>query len=186
MFITEYQSYLMECLGKLRCMRVDQLEWLMRLKFSSTSKQVESDIHQLRYMGRLCRKENLILSPGCERDGQLIAAIDIMQLLSKENLPQFTIGSAPVKLAFYLEDERGYLDFKIVPVPPGDERKVMLMLEPQLTHFICTCIFVLQHENQIPRLAAVPRSYFALPDGKGGYSFLKAGKDMEGGDASRE
>lgn len=186
MFMTEYQSYLMECLTALRCARIDQLEWLMGFRFSSTPQQVESDIDKLRYMGRLCRKEQIILLPGVERDGQLLAAIDIMRLLSKDNCPQFTTGSPPVKLAFYLEDEKGYLDFKIIPVAPGEERKVMMLLEPQLAHFICTCIFILQSERQIPLLCAIPRSYFALPDGKGGYNFLKSGKSSERGNAYRE
>ena len=50
MFMTEYQSYLMECLTALRCARIDQLEWLMGFRFSSTPQQVESDIDKLRYI----------------------------------------------------------------------------------------------------------------------------------------
>ena len=62
---------------------------------------------------------------------------------------------------------------------------MLLQLEPQLSRFVCTCIFAIQQEEQIPKLAAVPRAYFALPDGKGGYHFLQAGAS-EGRDAARE
>ena len=41
-------------------------------------------------------------------------------------------------------------------------------------------------ERQIPLLSAIPHSYFALPDGKNGYSFLKADTGGEGGNAYRE
>lgn len=183
MMMTSFQVWLLDSMKIFRCARLDQLEWLCRLKFGSTPKQVESDLRQLQYMGLLCQREQLVLLPGQERDGQMLAAIEIMRLLSGEVLPEFGGGSPPAKLAFYLEDKRGYLDFKVIPVAPGQERKVLLQLEPQLSRFVCTCIFAIQQEEQIALLAAVPRAYFALPDGKGGYSFLRA-ESGEGRDAA--
>ena len=180
MLTTSYQHYLLDCLQAARCLRIDQLEWLMGLKFSSTPKQVEDDLRRLQYMGRLCLRERVVHIPGGERDGSMLACIDVMRLLCRESLPEFTLGSPPCKLAFYLEDQRGYLDFKVVPVAPGEERRVLLLLESQLARFVCTCIFLLQGENQIPKLAGVPRAYFALPDGKGGYHFIKAAAEKEG------
>ena len=185
MMMTSFQVWLMNSMKIFRCARLNQLEWLLRLKFGSTPKQVESDLRQLQYMGLLHRREELVLLPGQEQDRQVLAAIDIMRLLSGESLPEFGSGSPPAKLAFYLEDERGYLDFKVIPVAPGQERRVLLQLEPQLSRFVCACIFAIQQEEQIPKLAAVPRAYFALPDGKGGYHFLQAGAS-EGRDAARE
>lgn len=174
MLTTAYQRYLLDCLQALRCLRTDQLEWLMGLKFGSTPKQVEDDLRRLQYMGLLCRRERIVHLPGGERDGQMLACTDVMRLLCRDSLPEFTSGCPPCKLAFYLEDQRGYLDFKVVPVVPGEERRILLLLEPQLARFVCTCIFLLQSESQIPKLAGIPRSFFALPDGKGGYQFIKA------------
>ena len=174
MMLTSFQVYLLECLQNLRCMRVKHLEWLLNLKFGSTPRQVESDIRQLQYMGLLCKKEGTILLPGCERDGWMLAAVDIMQLLSGTTLPEFSAAGAPAKLSFYLEDERGYLDFKVIPVLPAQERKIRLQIEAQLSHFICTCIFLIQNERQMELLQGIPRAYFALPDKRGGYQFLKA------------
>ena len=174
MMLTSFQTYLLDCLKTLGCLRTDQAEWLMGLRFGSTEKQVESDLRRLQYMGLLCRRERLILLPGTERDGQMLAAVDMMRLLCGGALPEFCASSPPAKLSFYLEGEGGYLDFKVIPVPPGQERKVLLHLEPQLSRFICTCIFAIQSEDQIPPLSTVPRAYFALPDRQGGYRFLKA------------
>ncbi len=182
MILTSFQTYLLGCVKSLRCMRIGHLEWLMRLKFESTPKQVETDIHQLQYMGLLCRKEGIVLMPGYERDGQMLAAVDIMRQLSEDTLPEFSFGNPPAKLSFFLEDQRGYLDFKVIPVLPGQEHKTVFQLEPQLSRFICTCIFVIQHEQQIPPLASIPKSFFALPDKNAGYRFLKAGA-TERGDA---
>ena len=185
MMLTSFQAWLLDAMKVFRCACQEQLEWLCRLKFDSTPKQVESDLRQLQYMGRLCRREQLVLLPGQERDGEMLAALDVMRLLSGDTLPEFGGGSPPVKLAFYLEDRQGYLDFKVIPVAPGQERKVLLQLEPQLSRFVCTCIFVIRQEGQITPLATVPRAYFALPDGEGGYRFLQA-EDSGGGAASQE
>ena len=183
--LTSFQAWLLDAMKVFRCARREQLEWLCDLKFGSTPKQVESDLRQLQYMGRLCREKQLVLLPGQEQDRQMISAIEVMRLLSGDTLPEFGGGSPPVRLAFYLEDRRGYLDFKIIPVAPGQERKVLLQLEPQLSRFVCTCIFIIRQEGQIARLAPVPRAYFALPDGEGGYRFLQA-EDCGGGAASQE
>lgn len=184
MMMTSFQAWLLDTMKIFRCARQEQLEWLCHLKFGSTPGQVESDLRQLQYMGRLCRKEQLVLLPGQERDGEMLAAIDVMRLLSGDALPEFGGGSPPAKLAFYLEDRRGYLDFKIIPVAPGQERKVLLQLEPQLSRFVCTCIFAIRREEQIAPLASVPRAYFALPNGEDGYRFLRA-EDCGGGAASQ-
>jgi len=181
--MTSFQAWLMDSMKIFRCARLDQLEWLLRLKFGSTSKQIESDLRQMQYMGILCRRGQLVLVPGQEQDGEMLIAIDIMRLLSGESLPEFGGSCPPAKLAFYLEDRRGYLDFKVIPVVPGQERRVLLRLEPQLSRFVCTCIFAVQREEQIAPLAAVSRAYFALPDGKGGYNFLQA-ESSEGRDAA--
>ena len=184
MMMTSFQTWLLDAMRVFRCARQEQLEWLCRMKFGSTPKQVENDLRQLLFMGRLCREEQLILLPGQEQDPQMISAIEIMRLLSGDTLPEFGGGSPPAKLAFYLEDRRGYLDFKVIPVAPGQERKVLLQLEPQLSRFVCTCIFTIRQEGQIALLASVPRAYFALPDGNGGYRFLRA-EDCGRGAASR-
>lgn len=185
MMMTGFQSWLMDAMKVFQCARQEHLEWLCRLKFGSTQKQVESDLRQLQYMGLLCWRERLVLLPDREPDREMLTAIEIMRLLSGDALPEFGGGSPPAKLAFYLEDERGYLDFKVIPVAPGQERKVVLQLEPQLSRFFCTCIFVIRQEEQAARLAAIPRAYFALPDGKGGYTFFQA-ESSEGGSAKKE
>ncbi len=184
MMMTSFGAWLMDAMKVFRCARQDQLEWLCRLKFGSTQKQVESDLRQLQYMGLLRQKGPLVLLPEQEQDKEMLGAIEIMRLLSGDALPEFGGGSPPAKLAFYLEDRRGYLDFKVIPVAPGQERRVILQLEPQLSRFVCTCIFLIRQEGQIPRFAAVPRAYFALPDGTGGYQFLQA-QDSERGVASQ-
>lgn len=184
MMMTNFQAWLLDAMKVFRCARRDQLEWLCRLKFSSTPNQVESDLRQLQFLGRLCREGQLVLLPGQEQDQQMLSAIEIMWLLSGDALPEFGCSSPPAKLAFYLEDQRGYLDFKIIPVAPGQERKVLLQLEPQLSRFVCTCIFAIRQEAQIALLASVPRAYFALSDGNGEYRFLRA-EDCGGGVAGR-
>ena len=184
MMMTSFQAWLLDAMKIFRCARREQLEWLCHLKFGSPPKQVESDLRQLQFLGRLCREKQLVLLPGQERDGEMLAAIDVMRLLSGDALPEFGGGSPPAKLAFYLEDRRGYLDFKIIPVAPGQERKALLQLESQLSRFVCTCIFAIRREEQIAPLASVPRTYFALPDGNGGYRFLRA-EDCGGGAANQ-
>ena len=52
MMLTSFQTYLLDCLKTLGCLRTDQAEWLMGLRFGSTEKQVESDLRRLQYMGK--------------------------------------------------------------------------------------------------------------------------------------
>lgn len=168
-----YQAYTLELLRQLRYLRCDQLAALMRLRFGSSEAHVERNLRQLRYMGRLEREGDCVRLPGRPRDEQLLWAVDVMLQLCGGTLPDLAAGEPPCKLVFSLQDERGYLDFKAVPVKPGEERPALARLLAQSPGFSCTFLFLLQSEAQIPLLETDRPAYYVLPNGKGGYSFLK-------------
>lgn len=176
MLLTVYQKHILEILAEIPYIRHNQLLWLMRLKFGTEERQLTRELRQLCYLGRITMQVDrggIIMQPRCRRDDRLLAAMDIMMEVCGNSLPEIIKGEPPCKLSFYIKDERGYLDFKIIPVPLGEEQRICTMLLSQYSSFVCTYLFLPESEGQIERLSTEKSAYFVFPDGKGGWRFLK-------------
>lgn len=176
MLLTVYQIYILDCLKEISYIRQRQLCWLMRLKFGSSEEQVNRDLRQLRYLGRIVTygdNGGFVALPERKRDLVLLQAVDIMIEICGNTLPELMCGEPPCKLSFYIRDERGYLDFKVVPVPMDEELYILTKLSKRYAGFKCTYLFLPESEAQIPRLVPENPAYYVFQNHDGGYRFLK-------------
>ena len=184
MLLNIYQAYTMEVLKQLKYIRCEQLAWLMARRFGSTEEHVKRNLRQLRYANSIALDGedcDFVCLPGRKRDDALINAVDVMRSICGHALPEFMAGVPPCKLSFFIRDERGYLDFKVIPVLMGEERLVSAKLQTVAPDFICTFLFLIQDQSQIPLLWTQNPAYYVLPKDNGGYTFLKKGHEKEVG-----
>lgn len=176
MLLNIYQAYTMEVMKQLKYIRKDQLAALMRLRFGTTDAQAARNIRQLCYAHKLwldAEHENSVRVPQGRRDKAMLAAVDILLLICGKSSPELVAGEPPCKLTFFIRDERGYLDFKVVSVPPGEEPLILARLAAQTPDFICTFLFFIEKEAQIPLLATKSPAYYVIGSDKDSYVFLK-------------
>ena len=176
MLTTVYQSYIIDCLKEIPYIRKRHLAWLLKLKFGSSERQLERDLRQLTHMGRITQVVDdggFASLPQQRRDYNAVAAVDVMAEVCGQSLPEFLRGEPPCTLTFYIKDERGYLDFKVVPVPLGEELHVLEALACRYAGFRCTYLFLPDSEEQLPKLHTQNPAYFVFHNEAGGYDFLK-------------
>lgn len=179
MLLTVYQTGILEYLREIPYIRQPHLLWLMERKHGTNAEQLERDLRQLRYLGciaRYCDDGGFVSLPGRKRDYALLRATDVMAEICGNSLPVPLLGEPPCKLSFYLRDNRGYLDFKVIPVPDGEEQSVLETLQARYAGFRCTYLFLIVDEQQIPRLWTEKPAYYVISDDKGGNLFLKKQK----------
>lgn len=176
MLLTVYQAHILRILKELFYIKRSQLLWLMRLQFGTDAQHLDRDLRQLRYLGCIAtygEENELVGLPGQPHHTQLLRAVDVMAAVCGETLPEFLRGEEPCTLSFYLRDDRGYRDFKVVPVPFGHEQHICMALKRQYAGFVCTYLFLPESEKQIEHLFTQNTAYFVFPDGKSGWRFLK-------------
>ncbi|GKH48118.1 hypothetical protein DWV16_10975 [Anaerotruncus sp. AF02-27] len=176
MIITDCQQYILDCLREIPYIRDRHLLWLLRLKYGLSIKQGERSLRQLAYLDKIDRHVDsggFSSLPGQRRDPALLAAADVMAEVCGENLPEFLRGERPCTLSFYLRDTRGYLDFKVVPVPLGEEQHVVEQLYRRYQGFKCTWLFLPESREQIESLRTENPACFVFKNESGGYDFLR-------------
>lgn len=176
MILTVYQQYILDCLRELPYMRERHLCWLLRLKFGAGEKKLEHSLHQLGYMKKIVRhvdRGGFAALPKQKYNDQLLKAADVMAEICGESLPEFLRGKPPCLLSFYLRDDRGYLDFKVVPVPLGAEQLVLEQLHRHYANFKCTWLFLPESYEQIEKLQTENPACFVFKNEVGGYDFLR-------------
>lgn len=176
MYLTVYQRFILDFLHEIPYIRERNMLWLMRLKCASTEKQLENHLRQLAYLGKIIRHVDsggFAALPGQNRNDSLIMTADVMIQVCGNSLPEMIRGNSPCLLSFYLRDERGYMDFKIVPVPLGAEERVMEQLRVQYHGFKCTWLFLPESHEQIEKLHMENPACFVFKNKVGGYDFLR-------------
>lgn len=140
MLLTNDQRFLLDILREVRCMRLDQILPLMRLRDPSKAKShCEAILRYLRYAGELVPVgDNLVCLAefrGQEADPEMLCALDILLSLAVGPPLQLTSRRPPYKLCFLLERgrESGKIDaFAVLPVEPGREQLVSILWRSSL------------------------------------------------------
>lgn len=172
----KYQEYAMELMHWLKYIKVDQLFTLIHLRFGITAVETERSIRQLCYGHKLqfdYSNEGHIRLPYAKYEPQSIQAIDVVLDVCGRSSPEIAKGELHCKLNFFIQDKRGYLDFKIVFVPLGEEQLISAKMIAQTKGYVCTCLFIIEHEHQIPLLATNNTAYYILTQENGKLVFLK-------------
>lgn len=176
MLLTTHEVYLLEILKTVKYIRRDQLAQLMKRRYKLSEYQTDREIYRLRYLGKLWLDEesgDAVRLPNRKRDEGMLAAIDVLLKVCGGFSPELTAAVPPCKLSFFMKDDRGYLDFKIVPVTRGEEQPILEKLQAQNLGFVCTFLFLIEDGTQIERLATSNKAYYAIPTDEGGYTFFK-------------
>lgn len=177
MLLTACQRYILDCLREVPYIRREHLQWLLRLGLGMRSKQLDIGLAQLAYLKKITLyaddHDKLVALPQQQRDGKLLEAVDVMAAVCGDSLPEFFCGELPCVLSFYLKDERGYLDFKVIPVPMGAEQRIMEQLRRQYPKFKCTWLFLPESHEQIEKLHTENPACFVFRNEAGGYDFLR-------------
>lgn len=176
MLTSVYHSSILQCLREIPYIRRKTLFWLLRLKFQTSESQFARDLRVLEQTGMLvCHGEPaaFVSQISAKQDGALLSAADVMAEICGERLPEFLRGEPPCILSFYIRDERGYLDFKVVPVPPGKEQILSEQLFRHYGAFKCTWIFLLEDEEQLSCIHTKNQAFFVLRQKDGAYDYIK-------------
>lgn len=174
--MTVQQQYILECLREIPYIRDRHLLWLLRLKYSLTPKQVETSLRQLAYLDKVVRHVDsggFTCLPERKRDSMLLAATDVMTEVCGDCLPEFLRGEPPCILSFYLRDDRGYLDFKVVSVPLGEEQHIVEKLRRRYSGFKCTWLFLMDSHEQIEKVCTENPAYYVFRNEAGGHDFMR-------------
>lgn len=113
MLLSKQQQYLLDTLGRLGCMRKDQIEALLEAAFFTEGKTVpkgfvDTLLRQFRFCNIDLREEgDVVLLPGTRADAHLLEAIDVMLELSQSRPLEFWAErKGPVLLRFSVAGRR--------------------------------------------------------------------------------
>lgn len=176
MTLTVYHRYILDCLREIPYIRRENLLWLTKLQFGTDLHQFDRDILLLKNLNQLTlhgENAGYISLPHAKINRMLLVATDIMREVCGDSLPEFLCGTPPCILSFYLRDDRGYLDFKVVPVSTGAEQLVLEQLRHSYSNFKCTWLFLPEHHEQIEKLHTENPACFVFRNKAGGYDFLR-------------
>lgn len=176
MTLTVYHRYILDCLREIPYIQRENLRWLTKLQFGTDLHQFNRDLMLLYHLNRLTLHGNngsYVSLPCAKINRPLLIAADIMREVCGDSLPTFLRGTPPCVLSFYLQDKRGYLDFKVVPVPPGSEQLVLEQLRRAYPSFKCTWLFLPESHEQIEKLHTENPACFVFRNKAGGYDFLR-------------
>lgn len=177
MTLSACQQYILDCLREIPYLRRSVLCWLVQVKFGLSTEKFDRELYRLLYLGKLTIPDDaddcIALNRQVHRDFVLLTAADIMREICGDSLPEFVRSTLPCVLSFYLRDRRGYLDFKVVPVPPGSEQLVLEQLRRTYPGFKCTWLFLPERPEQMEQLHTENPACFVFRNKVGGYDFLR-------------
>lgn len=177
MMLSACQQYILDCLREILYLRRSVLCWLAQVKFGISTEKFDRELYRLRYLGKITIPDDaddcIALNRQVRRNFALLTSADIMREVCGDSLPAFLRGTPPCVLSFYLQDKRGYLDFKVVPIPPGSEQLVLEQLRRAYPSFKCTWLFLPESHEQIEKLHTENPACFVFRNKAGGYDFLR-------------
>ena len=147
MMLTIHQSYLLEVLNQVRRIRVDQAKRLLYLSYRSTGEQVERDLRQLRYGGKIRIDGTTVYLPGSRKNDRILDAIDTVLALSGNSQPKLVAGKPPCLLSFFIPSIPDSPIFRVFDVAPGEEEIARMNVAKALSVH-CTPILLLYSPEQ--------------------------------------
>ena len=172
--LTNVQKYAVELLKKLRCVRHDQLHWMISQHYPLVNP--DKVMRQVNYVTMAIDDGKHYCWTGCEVNPDRIAALDIMLKLCEDKIPIFDFAPYPCALIFFLEKTgtEHIQPFRVYAPREGDEAMCCAQAELQQHPKGHAAVFYIQNENQMPLLEVSRPHIFAISDGNGGYRFPKA------------
>lgn len=147
MFLSKPQKALLELLYEYGGLPTVQAEKLLQLRNEYNRLHMEPVIHQLVCSGMIEEKNGIILPAGGQINPEVIEALDIMLLLSPEDIQMFQRGKAPFTLTFFKIRGDKLYRYDACPVPSGNEPIVCAMLEG-VNHKYRMIVFLVDHLEQ--------------------------------------
>lgn len=159
----------------LRCMRHEQIHWMIKRRFPQV--RPEKIMRQLRHVLSIYDNGEYYLWPGTEPCPDRAAAVDVMLMLCKNNLPM--IGAAPhlpSALLFFVPtaDPDTMLAYRVYTPRAGKEYDCRMMAEGKLRPRGHAVVFVIGERSQVSLLRVSHPHIFALATGGGKYEFIEA------------
>lgn len=171
------QQYILACLRELPYMRRSVMLWLTQRKYGISADRFQLELYRLQYLGKVAIPQDaddcIVLHPQVRRNFAMLTAADVMREICGSSSPNLLRGTPPCILSFYLQDKRGFLDFKVVPVPLGREQLILEQLRCNYHGLKCTWLFLPEQHDQIEKLHTENPACFVFRNKAGGYDFLR-------------
>lgn len=168
--LTKNQRYAADTLKRLRCVRHDQLLWLMEKEYPQAP--AEKHMRQLPRIGVARDDGSHYCLPGCEPDPDRVTALDVMiEMAGNGPAPIFDLPAPPCKLLFFIIRGNEMRAFRVYTPKPEGEAECLAAAETASLPPGHIAVFCVRDQNQIPLLRASRAHVFAFRGGEGGYLF---------------
>lgn len=159
MIPTVVQARILRALGKLRCLSLSQLTWLMHIEGRTKTRQTVKALKHLEMFHEVYLDFGAYHLPGRQVDGEIVRAVWVMRKVAGNELPEYALGKPPFKLCFRIGDAF----YRVISAPYGEEAAAQAMAE-QASSPGDNLFFLLRSQEQIPLLHPSKNTYLVLPD----------------------
>ena len=183
MVLSKPQMYILDTLHDFRCLRTVHIEMLLQARYSTTGRQVEAMLRQLRVKGKVMIRDDCIMLPGRAADASILRSFDVMLALTGARNIEIFPSAPPFVLLFDLPERNGETArFGIIDAnsPRVNAQCANVRLANENTRrFIdteasadMTVLFMISEEEQSQSIHTSSQHYFALHDGNNNVRFF--------------